>query len=49
MSLIFDKDLIGKKQSIVDELLLLSPHTTPLLSMVGFSNPVYNTTHEFTL
>ncbi|MGM0846897.1 MAG: SU10 major capsid protein [Bacillota bacterium] len=45
--MIFDKDLIGKKQSVVDEFMLLSPHTTPLLSMIGFSEPVYNTTHQW--
>ncbi len=44
---IYTLDLIGKKQSVVDELLLLNPYQIPLISMVGFSEPIYNTTHEW--
>lgn len=43
----FDKDLVGKVQSVSDEYELLNPHTIPLIKMIGFSEPVYNTTHEW--
>jgi len=39
--------IVGKKESVVDEILLLSPHQIPLLSLVGFGEPVYNTKHEW--
>ena len=39
--------VVGKKESVVDEMLLLSPHQIPLLSLVGFGEPVYNTKHEW--
>jgi Family of unknown function (DUF5309) len=39
--------IVGKKESVVDEMLLLSPHQIPLLSLVGFGEPVYNTRHEW--
>lgn len=35
--------IIGKKENISDELLLLNPYQIPVLSLVGFSEPVSNT------
>lgn len=37
--------LVGKKESVVDEVLLLNPNQTPLINLVGFSTPTTNTTH----
>jgi len=42
---IYSKDLIGKKQSVTDEILLLNPNQTPMLNLLGFSEPVIGTTH----
>lgn len=42
---IYSADLIGKKQSVTDEILLLNPNQTPLLNLIGFSEPVIGTTH----
>jgi Family of unknown function (DUF5309) len=39
--------IVGQKDSVVDEFLLLNPHQIPLLSLVGFGEPVYNTKHEW--
>jgi hypothetical protein len=47
MARIYDASLIGKKQSVVDEILLLNPHTTPLLNMLGFSEAVTQTQHQW--
>ncbi|MED1711721.1 DUF5309 family protein [Bacillus thuringiensis] len=44
---IYTVDMIGRKFSIVDELLLLNPHQTPLVSRLGFADAVTNTTHEW--
>ncbi|WP_374966163.1 DUF5309 family protein [Lysinibacillus sp. RS5] len=40
-------NLVGKKESVVDEVLLLNPNQTPLISLLGFSNPVTNTIHQW--
>ncbi|WP_338753419.1 DUF5309 family protein [Bacillus sp. FJAT-52991] len=45
MTLIYNQDLIGKKQSVVDEILLLNPNQTPMINLLGFSEPVTATTH----
>lgn len=42
---IFSKDIIGKKESVVDEVLLLNPNQTPLINLLEFGKPVVNTTH----
>jgi hypothetical protein len=47
MAKIYDASLIGKKQSVVDEILLLNGHQTPLLSLLGFSEAVTQTTHQW--
>ncbi|MBG9940580.1 DUF5309 family protein [Brevibacillus formosus] len=45
MTTVYSYDLIGKKQSVVDEILLLNPNQTPMLNLLGFGNPVASTTH----
>lgn len=45
MSKIYNADLIGKKESVVDELLLLNPHQTPLINLLGFSPAVSQVEH----
>lgn len=47
MAKIYDASLIGKKQSVVDEILLLNPHQTPLLNMLGFAEAVTQTSHQW--
>jgi hypothetical protein len=47
MAKIYDASLIGKKQSVVDEILLLNQHQTPLLNMLGFAEAVTQTTHQW--
>lgn len=39
--------IVGKKESVVDEMLILSPHQIPVLSLIGFGAPVTNTKHEW--
>lgn len=40
-------NLVGTKESVVDEVLLLNPNQTPLINLLGFSNPVNNTIHTW--
>ncbi|MFS0841161.1 DUF5309 family protein [Paenibacillus sp. 1P03SA] len=47
MTKIYDNSLIGKKQSVIDEILLLNPHQTPLISMLGIGPAVTQTTHQW--
>lgn len=47
MSIILSGDLIGKKESVAEELLLLNPHQTPLLAMLGFATPVTQVEHNW--
>jgi hypothetical protein len=47
MARIYDASLIGKKLSVVDEILLLNPHQTPLINLLGFSDAVTQTTHQW--
>jgi hypothetical protein len=44
---IYNADLVGKKQSVVDELLLLNAHQTPLLNLLGFAEAVTQTSHQW--
>lgn len=37
--------IVGKRENISDELLLLNPYQIPVLSLVGFGSPVTNTTY----
>jgi hypothetical protein len=45
--MIYDSSLIGKKQSVVDEILLLNAYQTPLINLIGFGQPVTQTTHQW--
>jgi len=45
MAKIYNADLVGKRESIVDEILLLNPHQTPLLNAIGFSTPISAVEH----
>jgi hypothetical protein len=45
MSKIINGDLIGKKESVVEQIMLLNEHQTPLLNLVGFSAPVTQVEH----
>lgn len=45
MSKILSGELIGKRESVLDQLLLLNAYQTPLISMLGFSNPVTQVEH----
>lgn len=47
MAKVYDASLIGKKQSVVDEILILNPHQTPMLSLIGFGAAVTQVTHEW--
>jgi hypothetical protein len=47
MSKIYDASIIGKKQSVVDEILLLNQHQTPLINLLGFADPVTQTLHQW--
>ncbi|WNF07471.1 SU10 major capsid protein [Brevibacillus borstelensis] len=45
MAKIYDASLIGKRESVVDQILLLNPHQTPLINLIGFSTPVTQVEH----
>lgn len=45
MAQIQSRLIVGKKENIDDELLLLNPYQIPLLSIVGFSTPVTQPTY----
>lgn len=45
MSKIQSGQLIGKRESVTDEILLLNEHQTPFLSLLGFSTPVTQVEH----
>jgi hypothetical protein len=45
MSKILSGQLIGKRESVVDQILLLNEHQTPLLNLLGFSSPVTQVEH----
>lgn len=48
MTMIYNSDLIGKKLSVVDEILLLNPHQTPTLTMLGgFGESVHAIEHQW--
>ncbi|MGK5511781.1 SU10 major capsid protein [Brevibacillus formosus] len=44
---ILSKDLIGVKQSVVDEILLLNPIQIPMITLLGFGEAITNTRHEW--
>jgi len=45
MSKILSGELIGKRESVTDQLLLLNPYQTPLISMLGFGKSVSQVEH----
>lgn len=44
---VYSTDLVGKRESVVDEFLMLNEHQTPLLSLLGFASPVTNVEHQW--
>lgn len=47
MPKIITNNLVGVKESVLDELLLLNQHQIPLLSELGFSNAITSIMHEW--
>ncbi|RBP29584.1 MULTISPECIES: SU10 major capsid protein [Bacillus] len=45
MTNIYSNNLIGVKESVTDEFLLLNPLQTPMLNLLGFGDPVTNVEH----
>lgn len=45
MTKVYNNDLVGKKESVVDEFLLLNALQTPMLSLVGFGQAVTSVEH----
>ncbi|WP_235355961.1 DUF5309 family protein [Aneurinibacillus migulanus] len=43
--MVYNDDLVGKKISVVDEILLLNPNQTPMINLLGFGEKVISTTH----
>lgn len=39
--------IVGKKESVIDELLLLNPYQIPVTNFVGFGESVISTTHKW--
>ncbi|SER87441.1 DUF5309 family protein [Psychrobacillus sp. OK032] len=44
---ILQNQIVGKKESVTDELLLLNPHQTPMISLVGFGESVSQVEHQW--
>ncbi|WP_449601055.1 SU10 major capsid protein [Paenibacillus sp. Marseille-Q9583] len=44
---IYSNALIGKRESVVDEIMLLNPTQAPMLNLLGFGEPVTSTTHTW--
>lgn len=44
---ILQNQIVGKKESVTDELLLLNPHQTPMINLVGFGEPVSQVEHQW--
>lgn len=45
MSKIYNSSLIGKKEDVTDEILLLNPHQTPMLNLLGFAEATTQVEH----
>lgn len=43
----YSNDLVGVKESVTDEFLLLNEHQTPMLSILGFGGAVSNVEHQW--
>lgn len=44
---VYSNELVGIRESVVDEFLMLNEHQTPLLSLLGFSDSVGNVEHQW--
>lgn len=44
---IIQNQIVGKKEDVTDELLLLNPHQTPMLSLVGFGEATTQVEHAW--
>ncbi|QIG62522.1 major capsid protein [Sporosarcina phage Lietuvens] len=44
---ILQNQIVGKKEDVTDELLLLNPHQTPMLALVGYGTPVTQVAHAW--
>lgn len=44
---VLQNQVVGKKESVSDELLLLNPMQTPMISAIGFSTPVSQVEHQW--
>lgn len=45
MAKIYNSSIVGKRESVADEILLLNPHQTPLLNLLGFADPINAVEH----
>ncbi|MED2760454.1 DUF5309 family protein [Bacillus thuringiensis] len=45
MMVVYSNELIGKKESVTDEILLLNPLQTPMINLLGFGQAVTNVEH----
>lgn len=43
----YTQDMVGTVESVVDEMLLMSPFQIPMISRIGFGAPITNTLHEW--
>jgi len=44
---VIQNQIVGKKESVTDELLLLNPLQTPMISLLGFGSPVSQVEHQW--
>jgi hypothetical protein len=44
---VVSKNLVGKQESVSEQLLMLNEHQTPLLSLLGFADPVTQVEHQW--
>ncbi|OME21582.1 DUF5309 family protein [Paenibacillus sp. FSL E2-0274] len=45
MPKVYNSSIVGKRESVVDEILLLNQHQTPLLNLLGFAEPINAVEH----
>lgn len=44
---ILQNQIVGKKESVTDELLLLNPHQAPMINLIGFGESVSQVEHQW--
>lgn len=44
---VIQNQIVGKKESVTDELLLLNPLQTPMINLLGFGSPVTQAEHQW--